>query len=145
MPSTHDSARALARRLVELEESRPRSNPTAESAPLEACYRLHVVLASWIGSIGCSALETRALRSAESEHPALQELSVGTGTRPYFENVPDAIAKYGAPEVATAIEAFLQALLRLLVRFIGEDVVASLAERTADPESGDSTEPSDRP
>ena len=143
MPSTTDGARALARRLIELEESRPRSNPTAESAPLEACYRFHLVLCTWVGSIGCNTLVARALRTAEVTHPALQELSAGTGARPFFDNVPRAIEKYDAHVVAAGIEAFLGSLLELLVRFMGADIVAALAEQTADPESSETTEPSD--
>ena len=136
MSSSHKSARAIARRLIELEESRSRSASSAETAPLEACYRLHLLLVTSVGSIGSSALVTRALRVAALEHPVLDELTVGSGGRPYFDRVGEAVQTHGGAAVAAGIEAFLVALLELLARFIGEDVVVALTERIADPAPG---------
>ena len=133
MPSTNESARGLARRLIELEESRPRSHSTPEAAPLEACYRLHVILCNWVGGIGCDALTTRALRMTESTHPALEELTIGINGRPYFDRVNEAIEAYDEETVAAAMEAFIANVLGLLSRLVGEDLVASLAEQATDP------------
>ena len=145
MGSAQQGARALARRLIEQEESRSRSLPSAESAPLEACYRLHLNLCTWIGGIGCSALTSRALRAAESAHPVLEQLAVGSGGRPYFERVPEAIEAYNAATLAAGLEAFLEELLVLLARFVGDDVVVSLTERTADSGQDDVDEPIGEP
>ena len=140
MPSTHESARALARRLIELEESRPRSHPSVESAPLEVCYRLHLILCTSVGTVGCNTLVARALRAAEARYPALEEMSVGVGTRPYFERVPEAIETYDTKTVAAAVEGFVEALLELLTRLVGDDVVAAMVQQTAAADSGEPIE-----
>ena len=96
------------------------------------CRRLNVLLSRTIGSIGANTLFTRALRAAEAEAPVLAGLSLGSGEEP-FEQVDEVRTEHGAQALATALEAFLEILLALLSRFIGDDIVAALAEVDHDP------------
>lgn len=138
MPASNARARALARRLIALEESRPRKSPeSVEAAPLEACYQLHLSLCRFVGAIGCETLSARALKTAEADHPVLRGLTVRAGDRPYFDGVHQAIRIHDAAMLAAGLEAFLTSLLELLTRFVGEEIVVAMTERTLHSENGD--------
>lgn len=138
MPSSPTQARALARRLIALEESRPRNAAgSAEAAPLEACYQLHLSLCRFVGSIGCETLSARALQAAQLEHPVLRELTVHPAGRPYFEGVDESLGRHDATVVAAGLEAFLTSLVALLARFIGDEVVVAMTRQALHPDNGD--------
>jgi hypothetical protein len=82
-----------------------------------------------VGSIGCESLSTRALGTARDEHPVLRDLTIDPTDRPYFDGVAQALRTHEAAVVAAGLEAFLAALLELLARFIGADVVVAMTEQ----------------
>jgi hypothetical protein len=106
------------------------ASDSPEDAALRACASLHAELCSWIGSIGCHTLFTRALRIAQSDYQGLSAVTLRPGKGPPLHGVEHVVAQIGSEDTAAALEAMLVALLDLLQRFIGDDIVAALVQRS---------------
>ena len=120
------SARDLTNHLVAraaLSESAP------ERAAQAACALACQQLSRSLGTIGFHGLFTRALVSAEADHPLLRELRLERGSASLMPPIEDVVEKYGAQPVADALCAALVAMFELLARLVGMDVVVRLVER----------------
>ena len=138
MPLPPGSPRDLARRLIDRETARSNEPHAAAAARHAVCGDLYRELGRWVGAEGCRALFRRALADARRDAPELSDIDVGltSGACP-LDGVEAAIAAHGDAAVATALETLLDNLLDLLARFIGADLVVTLAEPgRADPPSG---------
>ena len=102
--------------------------------PVASALRLAVAeLSRWVGTNGCHALLTRALRRATQEHPALASIQVLTNSGLALAGVEESIESNGPRVVAAALTATLVQLFALLGRVIGDDLTLKLAEQiTAD-------------
>jgi hypothetical protein len=96
-----------------------------------ACERMCRTLARSLGAIGSRALLTRALSQAQAEHPALQEVSISAKADVALHGISIATAAHGEPAVIAGLETVLGALLALLGRLIGKDMVARLVAQSA--------------
>lgn len=103
---------------------------TARAAAV-ACERMCRTLARSLGSAGSRALLTRALSQAQAAHPALQEVSISAKADVALEGIFLATAAHGEPAVIAGLETVLGALLALLGRLIGKDMVARLVAQSA--------------
>jgi hypothetical protein len=133
MTPTSPGARALA---VQLLASAGPAPPTAHDAPdpLAASMRLGRQLAAelsrWLGPFGYHALLTRALADARVDHPALRGVHVGAPPAPELAGLADAARTHGADAAVEGVEAVLASLIDLLGRLIGDDLAATLIDRT---------------
>ena len=131
MASEPLTAQELTRRLVARAAS---ANNGAGASPLAVqavCERTYHELTRRLGQTGSSALLTRALVQAQTEHPVLKEIRVSGGSKTTLDGVNEAVEAHGAPPVAAGLEATLEKLLGLLSRLIGDDMVVRLVESSA--------------
>src|SRR5688500_5278530 len=139
-----ETAHRLADLLLENERARAGARDSPEDAALRACLSLHAELCSWIGSIGCHTLFTRALRTAQADYRGLSALTLRPGKGPPLQGVEHVVAQIGSEDTAAALEAMLVFLLDLRQRFVGEDIVAALVERSTEAPSDIATEMNER-
>ena len=121
------SARELAHRLLARDAARG-GDVGGVALVVAACERAHLDLARWIGPAGCHALFTRALTQARIAHPALRHVDLRVGAAPGLDHVDQAVAASSADAVAAGLEEMLVALLSLLGRLIGDDMMERLLE-----------------
>jgi hypothetical protein len=128
-------AAELARRLIERKSHRGNDPAGAVQA---ACEDLCRDLARWVGPDGCRGLLARALDLATREHPLLSTIRVSAEGTPRLAGVREAAEAGGSGPAAASLEALLVELIALLSRFIGEDMVQNLIDRSAQaaPEDG---------
>ena len=128
MPLPQNDPRDLARRLIEREAVRS-TGPNPDSAAAHAaCEHLYRVLTRSLGGDGCRRLFERVLADAKRDDPALAGIEVGQAGRA-LEGVAASAAANGDAAVAAALEKLITELCGLLGRFIGADLVVTLAER----------------
>jgi hypothetical protein len=80
--------------------------------------------------MGSRALLARALSHARTEHAALNEVSVSRRANVALEGVARASEAHGEWSVVAGLETVLGALLALLARLIGVDMVARLVAQS---------------
>jgi 4-aminobutyrate aminotransferase-like enzyme len=124
--SQHPSARQIVERAISRHRATQAGKDTAAHAAAAACDEIYRELSRWVGPHGSEALFRRALAQARSEHPALEEIRVGGGSDPHLEGVAASGDKHGDAATGEAIEAMLFALIELLARLIGYDMVTRL-------------------
>jgi hypothetical protein len=110
------------------------SDDGAEGAALAAaaaCEGIYRSLTHSLGFIGSRELLARALSRAQTEHWALQEVSVSSRTDLTLEGVARAAESHGESDVVAGLETLLSALFALLARLIGVDMVARLVAQSA--------------
>lgn len=122
----HPDARQIAHRLISRHRARQAGNDAAARAAAAACDEVYLELSRWVGPHGCEALFRRALAQARSEHPGLEEIRLGGGSDPRLEGVSESVEAHGDAITGEAIEAMLVALIELLARLIGYDMVTRL-------------------
>lgn len=103
-------------------------SPLAGASLADRC--LATELSRWFGAYGYHALVTRALARARADHPALDAVQIGPATAPALDGLSDAVRVHGAGAVVAGVSALLAALLDLLARLVGEDLVGTFVERT---------------
>ena len=94
-----------------------------------------------LGVNGFHALLSRAMNEVQGAHPSLLPLRVGRQLSPAIEGMAHSVDAHGAAAVVAGLDALLEALLALLGRLIGTDMVARLVEHgaTADTYDEDNT------
>ena len=113
------SIERLAKRLLAIE-----SRSSGASHAHEAVWRkLGVSLSRFAGEEGCTSLLRRALSLAQKEVPSLQPVSIAPDASLIGLDTLPLDSTTGGPEGATAITAYL---LALLVTFIGEPLTLRL-------------------
>lgn len=129
MPPQTPSPAELARLLIERQAKRTRGPTSASAAAHAACEHLYRGLSRWFGAEGSRALFVRVLRNTRERHSALTGIEIGnSGDGWGLAGVSKAVADVGDTEVAAALEVLLTELIDLLGRFIGDDMVVTLAE-----------------
>ena len=129
----------LARQLIERQAKRTSGPDPASAAARAACDHLYRGLSRWFGAEGSRALFVRVLRNSREQQPALACIEIGNSAEGRgLAGVSKAVAQAGDTEVAAALEVLLTELIDLLGRFIGDDMVVTLAEpsRPADEAGG---------
>jgi hypothetical protein len=101
------------------------------AATADACETICRTLTRVLGSTGSRALLTRALTQAQAEHPALRNVAIRSGRAVALQGIASASATNGEPAVTAGLEALMGALLALLGRLIGKDMVARLVAQSA--------------
>jgi hypothetical protein len=128
-PAAVSADRELARRLVAYAASRPISQSSGAAAQAHAaCERTHFDLTRTLGAIAADALLERALDGARRRHPLLQQIRIGRPTAAKQEGLGPMIQAHGEEKVACALVDTLEALLALLGRLVGHDMVVRLVE-----------------
>jgi hypothetical protein len=129
MPPDRSNLRTAVRRFIAVAPA-----ASAESGVTQAqaaCERLYRDLARWTGADGCHALFLRALMETRGVHPLLTALRIRIDAEPRVDGIDEAVRARGMEATAEALEAFLVTVVELLSRFIGEDMVITLMERSA--------------
>ena len=119
----------LARLLIERQAERTSGPNAASAAAHAACEHLYRGLSRWFGAEGCRALFARALPNTREQQRALADIEIGErGGGWGLTGVSKAVAEVGDAETAAALEVLLTELIDLLSRFVGTDMVVTLAE-----------------
>lgn len=121
--------REIARALLARDETPGgRSNPELAAASLQrSCVRVCAVLRNAMGVDGSDALLGRALARTQAKHPAIASICRDArGTE--LDGVAAAVDKHGIEAVTVAVEALFEALVDVLARLIGEDMVVRLMD-----------------
>lgn len=127
------SSLQIARRLL-ARDARPggASDPATIAAGLKsATARLAETLRDVLGDDGSNALFARAIVRTQPQHPLLKDIRELDEGSVQVDDVVDAIKAHGAAVVIAALEAFLGALIDILVRLIGEDMAMRLIDSNA--------------
>ncbi|MEO7084129.1 MAG: hypothetical protein ABI442_20660 [Gemmatimonadaceae bacterium] len=120
----------IARRVLARDAPRD-EHPTAEATAAglqRACVHVVERLDDSLGEDGSTALIARALTKTQAVNPALRSIRQLKGARVAFDGVFAAVELHGVATVRVAIEAFLAALVEILIRLIGEDMASRLID-----------------
>lgn len=127
MSNEPSSARSSARRFG--------AAPVHNEAPDGAALAVHDgvrhavgALSRTLGPSGAAALLTRAIAQVRTTHPLVDELRFAPGSGSGKAEVTASVETHGGPAVVGALESLRDALLEILGRLIGEDLVARLVE-----------------
>jgi len=123
-------ARQTATRLIDRERASGAESGATAVAVHAACERVYRNLARWVGVSGARGLFVRALSEVQPKHPMLSGISVHVPAAGAMEGIPESILTHGDTPVAAALDSLLVALLALLTRLIGDDMVVKLLEPT---------------
>lgn len=150
MRTPSPAAEALADRLIAAACAPHAGGPARgeRDACEHALDQLSERLARWFGAFGYHALLVRALAHARREHPALAAVTAGEPHAPALGGLDDAARAHGTEATAAGARAVLTAVLAVLGRVIGDDMILYLVEPRMDdtaPEGPAITETSGRP
>jgi hypothetical protein len=123
-----DAAVAFARRLVARERAGDQSDAGLARALERSCMLITDGLARWFGQYGTRALVTRALATAQEQHPSLAGVSVSDSH--CLEGVGAGAQLFGSAVVAEGIVSTIARLASLLGRLIGDDLAITLLEQS---------------
>lgn len=123
-------ARQLATRLIDRERASGDPPGATAIAVHAACERVYRNLTRWVGADGARGLFVRALAEVQPKHPILSGITVDMPAAGAMEGIPESIRTHGDTPVAAALDSLLVALLALLARLIGDDMVVKLVEPT---------------
>jgi len=120
----YPASREFARRLLSHQAVSGDDVPVSAGDALQrTCTRVSDNLRDVLGEHGCSALLARALAQTEVSHPELKHLRRQNGNSVSLDGVRASIDAHGIPAVTAAIESLLVALIDILGRLIGGDMV----------------------
>jgi hypothetical protein len=118
----------LARKVLDA-EIHDRDDPDQVGTAIETCFqRLHDVIHGLVGEAGFEALLARATRMSESQVGALKLTVKPAAANARFPGLRERLAT--DVTVTDGITSVLAALLALLGRFLGEDLVLQVIRRT---------------
>jgi hypothetical protein len=126
-PPSKEAARELASQLLTRETSTALG---ADTAADRVCQRVSDDLSRWIGTDGCRALFARALATAVAGggHPVLEAVRISGGSAYCLDGLTEGAVRYGATAATEGAAAVLSALIELLGRLIGDDMVRSFLD-----------------
>jgi hypothetical protein len=130
MSSEPPSARWLVRELIRRASDRSKTPDDLATVAFEACERTYRDLARDLGTASAQALVSRAQAQAGMAHPAILDVRL---YRPRSAGAQPSATARGEDCRATAeeFETFLEALMALLGRFVGINIVARLLDTTS--------------
>jgi hypothetical protein len=123
-----DAAVAFARRLLDRERAGDESDAGLDRALEQSCQLITVGLSRWFGLYGSRALVTRALATAQKQHPSLAGVSVSDSH--CLEGVSASARAHGSAVVAEGIVVTIAGLALLLGRLIGDGLALTLLEQS---------------
>jgi len=144
VPNAPVTARDLAKRLLDRENSAANPKTTRASAAAQAGEELYRALSRWIGSDGCHALFMRARAQEQVANRPLESLQLSPRHDPYITGIEESVEEYGNDATADAIESMLVGMIELLGRLIGVDMATSLIERSLSEFVNDNSSPAKR-
>ncbi len=112
----------LARRIVEHEAGGSPDGAASVAAVERACQRLRDHLVDLLGSVGVSALLTRALHLAQRENPFLAGVAVNGEPDACFTGLEESLAARTDEEATAAAATVLTHVFDLLVVMLGEEL-----------------------
>lgn len=112
----------LARRIVEHEAGGSPDGAASVAAVERACQRLRDHLVDLLGSVGVSALLTRALHLAQRENPFLAGVAVNGEPGACFTGLAESLAARTDEEATAAAATVLTHVFDLLVVMLGEEL-----------------------
>lgn len=124
----------VARRILardSLARAHGTGSATAETAILalqRSCTRVTDALRNSMGDAGCAALLARALARTEGAHPVLKDLHGRADEGIRLDSIAASANAHGVESVTAAIEALIGAVVDILTRLIGDDMVLRLLE-----------------
>lgn len=121
------NASDIAARLVA--EVRNESNATVSANVADALSAVSDNLCRYLGTTGCHALMSRALRDASRQHPSLADLAITADPPISVSGIPGSVSEHGDFETASGLQHLLEAVIELLGRLIGEQLALTLLER----------------
>ena len=141
------TAEAIAGRLVAApDEPEPGHRGRSRlDASVRAVGDLAEILTRWFGAYGYHALLARAVAQARRTHPALAAVTEGEPLAPALGGLDEAAAAHGVEAAADGIQAVLTAVIALLGRIVGDDMVMYLVEPLMDVTAPAGEAPSARP
>ena len=122
------AAVAFARLLLDRERAGDESDTGLARALEQSCSLIAAGMSRWFGVYGTRALFTRALATAQKQHPSLA--SVGVSDRDSFEGFSASVEAHGSAAVAAGIVSTIAGIVELLGRMIGEDLAMSLLQQS---------------
>jgi hypothetical protein len=125
MSSEPPSARWLVRELISRAAARSKTPHDLDEVALEACENTYRDLARELGAASAQALVNRAQAQAALTYPSLSELRLYREREARTPNGSTATKSDGAV-TAKQLESLLEALLVLLGRFVGINIVVRL-------------------
>jgi hypothetical protein len=126
---TSSPERALARRLLARETGAHATPGEAVAASDRLLRPLHAQLAHWLGQDGSHAVLARALDRTRVGHPSLADATLDPRGERLLAVPADSIRDRDSAEVTEALVALISALLALLTRLIGADLVTRLLQQ----------------
>ena len=133
------SAQDLARRLLARDAPVEDAPDAVAAAAEQVCGRVSANLSRWFGIDGTNALFARALVRAQTDHPALANVRYSRQSTVCLEGLAESAPIHGAEAVADGVAAILTALIELLGRLIGQDIVMRLMEASVPADAFDDT------
>lgn len=115
-------ARALARRVLEIEADRELPQESGVDYLDRACEQLRSQMSQVVGALGYSTLLAHALVLAKQEDPVVEQLSMDQSGALEWGNQPELSSR------ARATEILLTKLIQLLITFLGETVTLRLLQ-----------------
>lgn len=112
----------LARRIVEREAGGSPDGAASVAGVERACQKLKNHLVDLLGSVGVSALLTRALHLAQRENPFLAGIAVNGEPGTCFTGLEESLAARTDEEATAAAATVLTHVLDLLVVMLGEEL-----------------------
>ena len=126
-PEAHE--REVARRLLTGEADGDASREAVVDAANRVLGQLYEPLTRWMGRDGSLAVLSRSLEQARAGHPPLaaaRVLQVDINRPPHLAGVSDPAVGHDAAETRAALVSVLAAIIALLTRLIGADLVLRL-------------------
>ena len=126
-PEAHEHE--IARRLLAGEAGPDASHDDVEDAANRILEQLHEPLMRWLGRDGTFAVLARSLEQARARHPSLaaaRVLQKDVNQPARLAEVSDPAVAYDAAETRAALVSVVAALIALLTRLIGGDLVLRL-------------------
>jgi hypothetical protein len=124
--ATSPADRELARRLLACEAI---ETDTPTDSADRVLRRLHKHLASWFGRDGSHAVLARALDRTRADHPALADARLELGGERLLTGAHGQASENNLSDIGAALVALVAAVIGLLTRLIGPDMVMRLVDQ----------------
>lgn len=130
MPAESPAAPELTRRIIGRLRGSDDDPDAAAAAARDACDCVSAEFSRWVGARGYEALVSRALAEVRPAHPALANIRYGSRSEQRLTGVAESVERHGADATARALVMLLETILALCIRLIGDDIVATLVEKS---------------
>lgn len=130
MPAESPAAPELTRRIIGRLRGSDDDPGAAATAARDACDCVSAEFSRWVGARGYEALVSRALAEVRPAHPALENIQYASHAQERLTGVADSVERHGADAAARALATLLETILALCIRLIGDDIVATLVEKS---------------